>query len=88
MFVTTTSYAVSGSKTTATNVRSTSQVILGCDVQDSTQTATTTSSTETGAVVTFAVDANDPASSGEYDVPGPVSTSIYNYVESFWSGKY
>lgn len=88
MFVTTTSYSVSGSTTTSTNVISTSQVILGCDVQDTTQTTTGTTSTATGTVViTLSVDANDAYSSGDLNAPGAVATSVYNYVESFWSGR-
>lgn len=94
MFLTTTSFDVSATNTIQTGVVSTSSIILGCDIQDTTNTATTTrsclpsaSSCEEVLVVTLVVDANEtPLTMTTYEHDA-LATSVYNFIESFWSGK-
>jgi hypothetical protein len=94
MFLTTTSFGVSATETTATQVLSTSSVILGCDIQDETSTATTTggclpsaTTCSEAVIITLSVDVNDsPLTIAAYET-GALATSVFDFVESFWSGQ-
>ncbi|XXH02384.1 mitochondrial Homoaconitase [Hypoxylon texense] len=98
ILLTTTSFGVSTSNsatvTTATQVLSTSSVILGCDVEDESSTSTTTASCPTSAttcteadIITLSVDANDPVPTEELVNNDALAISVYDYVESFWSAQ-
>jgi hypothetical protein len=95
MFVTSTSFGVSDTVTTATQILSTSSVVLGCDLQDSSASATTTggclpsaTTCSEAALFTLNVDTNDPEinlSDAAYE-GGALATSVFDAVASFWSG--
>jgi hypothetical protein len=86
IFLTTTSYGVSATDTTATQVLSMSDIVIGCDVQDQTSTTTTTSTTGI-IVVSLSVDVDDPLPTAALDTTGALATSVYGFVNSFWSGS-
>jgi hypothetical protein len=94
MFLTTTSFEVSATQTTATQILSTSSIIIGCDIQDQSSAATTTTSacptaatTCSGAVITLSIDSNDPPLTIILDTNDALATSVYDFVMSFWSGQ-
>ncbi|PMD22888.1 hypothetical protein NA56DRAFT_77873 [Hyaloscypha hepaticicola] len=94
MFLTTTSFEVSATQTTATQILSTSSIIIGCDIQDQSSAATTTTSacptaatTCSGAVITLSIDSNDPPLTIILDTNDALATSVYDFVMSFWSDE-
>jgi hypothetical protein len=93
MFVTTTSFGVVDAQATATQVLSTSNIVLGCDVEDSTSTTTTTSAcgptaTACGIYVPLSDEASDPPVTKFLDDSNALATSVFDFVNSFWSGKF
>ncbi|KAH7310961.1 hypothetical protein BKA65DRAFT_543018 [Rhexocercosporidium sp. MPI-PUGE-AT-0058] len=85
MFLTTTSFAVSAGKTTATRVLSMSGILEGCDIQDQSSTRTTTSvcpSTATTCSTNFVIltgDPDEPSSTGIPDDNDELAISLRGY---------
>ncbi|KAH9214039.1 hypothetical protein DL95DRAFT_462485 [Leptodontidium sp. 2 PMI_412] len=92
MFFTTTSFGVPADSTTATQVLSTSGVLLGCNVQNQSSTMTTTSAcpttptTCTGIVVIMTAEASNPLIAEILDSNNALAAEVNDYVSSIWSG--
>lgn len=93
MFFTTTSFGVPADSTTATQVLSTSGVLLGCNVQNQSSTMTTTSAcpttatTCTGIVVIMTAEASNPLIAEILDSNNALAAEVNDYVSSIWSGQ-
>ncbi|KAK0099297.1 hypothetical protein ONS95_006337 [Cadophora gregata] len=90
LFITTSSFGVNDARTTATQVLSTSNVIVGCDITDSTSMTTTTSAcpataTDCGGYLQCFDVSSDPAPENFENDSSPLATSVFNYVNSIWS---
>ncbi|RYP63691.1 hypothetical protein DL769_006898 [Monosporascus sp. CRB-8-3] len=85
----------SATATTATQVLSTSSIIVGCNVEDDSSTTTTTASCPASAttcseevvIVTLIDDSVDPLPTDILVTNDALATSIFNYVDSFWSAQ-